>query len=144
MEGGGVTDGDGEFGFEVEAATLEEFLRLLRAREKGMDSRAGSRGLLRSAVFVARIREDRSSRYAFPKVTRLVVAAFAYGRDVVCCRRFVSNAVELPEMMGKLEERQRSVHEELRVEIGRGLEEANLGVPLYEGTLRRVAGPDGD
>lgn len=133
-----MDDSAGGPGFEVEAATLEEFLHLLKEREEGDSTPAGAQCLLRRAVFVARIQETWSSRYEFPKVTRYAIAAFAYGWAVVCHRRLASSAVELPEMTNALEERQWAVHEGLRAEVERGLEEADLGVPLYEGSLSRA------
>jgi hypothetical protein len=131
--------------FEIEAATVEEFLRLLKERE-GRVPPEGSRGPLRRAVFLTRILDQRSSRFGYPLVTRHVVAAFVYGRDTVCCRTITSNAVELPELASKTEERQRAVYEEMRAEIVRGLEESDLAgeVPLYEGCLRRASEPGGE
>jgi hypothetical protein len=126
-------------GFDLEAATLEEFLKLLKRREEGeVPDREDPDGL-RRAVFVARLREARGSRYPFPKVVRRVVAAFAHGADVVCLRRTTSSAVEPPETAGVTEERQRAVYDELRAGIERGLEEAGLAheVPVYEGFLCR-------
>lgn len=124
----------GEFDLDLEVATVEEFLWLLRERTE--DSRGGP---LQRAVFVARLRESRGSRYPFPKVTRRVVAAFARRGGVVCLSSTTSNSVELPEMARAAEERQRAVHEEVLSEIRRGLEEAGLAneVPIYEGFLRR-------
>jgi len=63
---------------EIEAATVEDFLRLLKERE-GRAAPEGSRSLLRRAVFLARILDQRSSRFGYPLVTRHVVAAFVYG-----------------------------------------------------------------
>jgi hypothetical protein len=91
-----VDDNAGGPGFEVEAATVEEFLRLLKERERGESFVGEPEAPLRRAVFVARIGEARSSRYGFPKVIRYVVAAFAYGWDIVCHRRLTSSAVEMP------------------------------------------------
>jgi hypothetical protein len=130
-----MMDGDSGFGIEVEAATVEEFLRLLREREEAGSNPAKARGAFREAVFVAGVRETRSSRYAFPKVVRYVIAAFAYGRGVACHRRLTSSAVEMPEMTRTLEGRQREACDQLRAEVERGLEEAGLRVPLYEGSL---------
>lgn len=124
-------------GFEIETATVEEFLRLLKEREEGKDYRRGSRSSLRRAVFVARMVDQRSSRYGFLLVTRYVVAAFAYGRDLVSYRRITSNAVELPETAIRTEERQRETYEEVVAEVERGLDEADVRVPIYEGRLRR-------
>jgi len=107
----------------------------LREREETDGYPSEARGAHREAVFVAGVRETRSSRYAFPKVVRYAIAAFAYGRGVACHRRLTSSAVELPEMTGTLEGRQREACDELRSEVERGLEEASLRVPLYEGSL---------
>jgi hypothetical protein len=130
-----VTDNEPGPGFEVEAATVEEFLQLLREREEVGSDPVGTRGALREAVFVAGVRETRGSRYGFPKVIRYAIAAFAYGRGVACHRRLTSSAVELPEVTRTLEERQQEACDELRAEVKRGLEEASLRVPLCEGSL---------
>jgi hypothetical protein len=130
-----VTDNEPGPGFEVEAATVEEFLQLLREREEAGSDPAGTRDALGEAVFVAGIRDTRSSRYGFPKVVRYAIAAFSYGQGVACHRRLTSSAVELPEMTRTLEGRQREACDELRAEVERGLEEASLRVPLYEGSL---------
>jgi hypothetical protein len=61
--GGIVTEHEPASGFEIEAATVEEFLRLLKEREEDEAYRRGSRSPLRRAVFVARIIDQRSSRY---------------------------------------------------------------------------------
>jgi hypothetical protein len=136
---------DSSLGFEIEAATVEEFLRLLRERESRATA-GGSSSPLRRAVFLARILDQRSSRFGYPLVTRRVVAAFAYGRGTVCCQRITSNAVELPELASRTEERQRAACEEMRAEIERGLEEFDLlgDVPFYEGCLRRAGFPGGE
>lgn len=140
--GGSVTEHGSGSGFEIEAATVEEFLWLLKEREEDQAASGVRRSPLRRAVFIARMLERRASRFGYPKITRHVVAAFAHGGDVVCCRRTTSNAVELPEIASSTEERQRAVYDEMRSEIGRSIEEANLDVPLYEGYLRRSAEPE--
>jgi hypothetical protein len=133
-----LTDDPGP-GFQVEAANVEEFLRLLKEREESESAPAGHHGSPRRAVFVARMLDRRSSRFGYPSVTRYVVAAFAHGGDVVCLRRTSSHAVELPELARTTEERQRAAYDELRAEIERGMEDADMEVPLYVGHLRRSA-----
>jgi hypothetical protein len=140
--GGIVTEHGPAPGFEIEAATVEEFLRLLKEREEDEAYRRGSRSPLRRAVFVARMFDQRRSRYGLPLVTRYVVAAFAYGRDLVSYRRTTSNAVELPETAVRTEARQRETYEEVVAEIERGLDEEDVRVPIYEGRLRRPANID--
>lgn len=122
--------------FEVEAASVEEFLRLLTGRERAEAPSQDSRSVARGAVFVALLQDVTSGRYAFPKVTRRVVAAFAYGPDIVFYRRTTSSAVELPEVSRELVAMQRAACEQLRAEVERGIDEANLGVPVHEGHLR--------
>ena len=125
--------------FEVEAVSVEEFLRLLKKREVAETPR---RSPARQAVFVAQLWDTRrSNRYAFPKVTRHVVATFAYGTDIVSYKTTTSNAVELPEIATELAERQRETCEQVRSEIERRIAEANLGVPVHEGLLRRPTDP---
>jgi hypothetical protein len=127
--------------FGVEAATVEEFLRLLKEREEGEASLGGLRGAPRRAVFVAQMLDQRSSSYGYPSVRRYVVAAFAYGRDLVSYSRTTSSAVELPEIASRAAERQQEAYEEIRVDIERGLEGMGLDLPVYEGSLRRPAEP---
>jgi hypothetical protein len=131
-------------GFDLEAATVEEFLWLLKERERGESASEEPRSRLGRAVFILQLEEVRSSRYASPKVTRHVVAAFAYGPNLVCCRRTTSHAVELPRTVVRTEDRQRAVYEEMKAEVARGVEEANISVRLYEGCLRSSAEPGGN
>jgi hypothetical protein len=135
--GGIVTEHGPASDSEIEAATVEAFLRLLKEREEDEAYRRGSRSPIRRAVFVARMLDQRSSRYDFPLVTWYVVAAFAYGRDVVSYRRTTSNAVELPETTVRTEERQREAYEEVVAQIERGLDDEDIRLPIYEGRLRR-------
>ncbi len=127
--------------FGVEAATVEEFLRLLKEREEGEASLRGPRGAPRRAVFVAQMLDQRSSSYGYPSVRRYVVAAFAYGRDLVSYSRTTSSAVELPEIAARAAERQQEAYEAIRADIERGLEGMGLDLPVYEGSLRRPAEP---
>ena len=124
-----------EPGFEIEVASVEELLKLLRKREEEGGDQAGN-GATRKAVFIAQMMDRRPSNYGFPLITRYVVAAFAYGRDRVSYSRTTSNAVELPETVTKTEERQQAACEEMRQEIVCGLEELDLHTPIHEGFLR--------
>lgn len=133
-----MTDRPGS-AFEVEAASVEEFLRLLGGRESTEASRPGPRGTARRAVFVAQLLDRRGSGYRYPKVRRYVVAAFAYGPDIVSYERTTSNAVELPETAKQTRARQQQIYEETRAEIERGIEEVGLAVPVRDGYLRRPA-----
>src|SRR5215207_3968014 len=108
--------------FGIETATVEEFLRLLKEREEDETSPGEFRGETRKAVFVAQMLDQRSSNYGYPSVRRYVVAAFAYGQDLVSFSRTTSNAVELPEIVSRAAERQQEAYEEIRAEIERGLE----------------------
>jgi hypothetical protein len=129
---------DNEPGFEIEVASVEEFLRLLKKRDDERLDQNGY-GSTRKAVFIAQMMNHRPSNYVFPLVRRYVVAAFAYGRDLVSYTRTTSNAVELPETVGKIEDRQQAAYEEIRTEIERGLEELGLRLPVHEGFLRYPA-----
>ena len=122
--------------FGVEAATVEEFLRLLKEREEGETSLGGQRSATRRAVFVAQMLDQRSSSYGYPSVRRYVVAAFAYGRDLVSLSRTSSSAVELPEIASRAAKRQQEAYEEIKTEIERGLKGMGLDLPVYEGLLR--------
>lgn len=132
-----MTDKEFDSAFEVEAASVEEFVQLLKEREEEEAPAREPRGATRRAVFVAQMLDQRGSSYGYPVVHRFVVAAFAYGRDAVSYRRTTSNAVELPEIAGRTEERQQAAYEEIRAEIERGLREVGLDLPVYEGFLRR-------
>ena len=127
--------------FEIEAASGEEFLRLLTGRERAEVPSQNPRSVARAAVFVTPLQDVTGGRYAFPKVTRRVVAAFSYGPGIVSYGRTTSSVVELPEVSRELVERQREACEELRAEIERGVREANLAVPVHEGHLRRPNHP---
>lgn len=126
--------------FEVEAVSGEEFLRLLSGREDAKNPPGSPHGAARRAVFVAPLQDVTGGMYAFPKVTRRVVAAFAYGADMVSLTRTTSSAIELPEVARELADRQREACEQLRVEIERGIDDANLRVPVYEGRLPQPRG----
>ena len=127
--------------FRVEAATIEEFLRLLEKHEEAEEPSREPRGATRRAVFVAQLLDQRSSSYGYPAVRRSVVAAFAYGRDLVSYKRTTSSAVELPEIAKNTAERQQETYEEVRTEVVRGLERMGLDLPVYEGSLRHPAEP---
>jgi hypothetical protein len=127
-----------EPGFEIEVASVEEFLRLLKERDDERLDQDGY-GSTRKAVFVAQMMDHRPSNYVFPLIRRYVVAAFAYGTDRVSYTRTTSNAVELPETVAKIEDRQQAAYEEVRAEIERGMEDSNLNVPVHEGFLRHAA-----
>lgn len=127
--------------FGVEAATVEEFLRLLKEREEAEVPSREPRGATRRAVFVAQLLDRRSSGYGYPAVRRSVVAAFAYGRDLVSYKRTTSSAVELPEIARKTAERQQETYEEVRAQVERGLERMGLDLPVYEGSLQHPAQP---
>ena len=124
-----------EPGFEIEVASVEEFLKLLKAREEERGEQEET-GAMRKVVFVAQMMDRRPSSYGFPLIRRYVVAAFAYGRDRVSYTRTTSNAVELPETVTKTEDRQQDAYAEMRQEIEGGLEELDLHVPVHEGFLR--------
>ncbi len=127
---------------EVETASVEEFLRLLMEREEAGISPLKTRTAARKGIFIAQLLDQRSSNYGYPAVRRYVAAAFAYGRNLISYKRTTSSAVELPDMVGRIEERQQAAYEEIRAEIELGLEERRLDVPVYEGSLRHPAGAD--
>jgi hypothetical protein len=129
---------DTEPGFEVEVASVGEFLRQLKERNEQLPGRQGY-GASGRAIFVAQMMDRRPSNYGFPLVRRYVIAAFAYGRDRVSYTRTTSNAVELPETVGKIEDRQAEAYEEVRVEIECGLRDLDLEVPIHLGFLRHPA-----
>lgn len=123
---------------EVEVASVGEFLRLLKERNDEPPGRQGY-GASGKAIFVAKMMDRRPSNYGFPLIRRYVVVAFAHGRDRISYTRTTSNAVELPEMVARIEDRQQDVYEEVRAEIERGLEDSDLSVPVHEGFLHHAA-----
>lgn len=125
----------------MEAASVGEFLRLLTGRERAKAPSQDPRSVACAAVFVAPLQDVTGGRHAFPKVTRRVVAAFAVEPDIVSYRRTTSSAVELPEVSRELVARQRKACEQLRAEVERGIDDANLGVPVREGHLRHPNDP---
>jgi hypothetical protein len=139
QEGCTVTEGRPAPGFEIKTATIEEFLRLLHEREEEETSPGELRGATRRAVFVAQMLDQRSSSYGYPSVRRYIVAVFAHGCDLVTHSRTTSSAVELPEIAIRAAERQHEAYEEIKAEIERGLEGMGLDLPVYEGSLRRLA-----
>jgi hypothetical protein len=130
--------------FGIETATVEEFLRLLKEREEDETSPGELRSATRKAVFVAQMLDQRSTSYGYPSVRRYIVAAFAYGCDLVSYSRTTSSAVELPERASRTAKRQQEAYEEIRAEIEGGLERMGLALPLFEGYLRSSAEPGED
>lgn len=130
-------------GSEIEAASVDEFLRLLGERE-GRSTDLGTGGASGGAVFVARTVERYLSRHAHPLVVRRVVATFAHGRDRVSYAEIASGTVEPPEMEAKIENKQQEAHRRLRAEIARGLEIMRLDVPVREGRPRLPAEGGGE
>ena len=133
-----MTDRPGS-AFEVEAASVEEFLLLLGGRESAGASRRETRDADRRAVFIAQPIERSGSGFGYPKVRRYVVAAFAYGGDRISYRRTTSNAVQLPGTAEQSRDRQQRMHQETWAEFERGVQEAGLNVPIREGYLCRPA-----
>ncbi|MDX5895139.1 hypothetical protein [Rubrobacter radiotolerans] len=127
--------------YEVEVASLEEFIRFLGERESSAVSRDSNDGV-RSGVLIARLSEERTSRFGFPSVRRYVVASFIYGQDLVSYRRTTSSIVELPELVRGMEERQQGAYEQVRGDISRSLAERFPDVSIYEGNLRLLHIPE--
>lgn len=124
--------------FEVEVPSVGEFLRLLKEQDEELAGRQGY-GASGKAIFVTQMLDRRPSNYGFPLIRRYIVAAFAYGRGRVSYTRTTSNAVELPETVPEIKDRQQGAYEEVLTEIERGLEDSDLRVPVHEGFLRHVA-----
>lgn len=130
-----MKDDEAGSAYEVEVATVEELLRLLEERER--DDAQGRKlgGIVRNGIFVARLLDQRVSSYGFPSVRRYVVASFIYGRDLISYRRTTSGAVELPEMVGRLEERQQTAYEQIRTEVESSIAQNSIDIAIHEGTL---------
>lgn len=133
-------------GFEVEAASVEELLVLLDAREGAeatSDAEAGAaEGAVRRAVFVSQLLDNKGTSYGFPFVTRWVLAGFVYGADLVSHKRIVSHEMEMPGGPPDRErpaDRQAAAFDETRKAIRAHVAAKGWDVPVLEGFLRHAA-----
>ena len=125
--------------FEIEAGTLEQFLKLLKDREEEC-ALSGAEILTRRAVFVAPLKHARLSE-GIPLVTRRVRAAFAYGEDLVTLTLVTADGYEFPSPSGDVEKndaRQEEVLEKTRRRIEDGIGNLRLSVPVRVGWLRQA------
>ena len=120
-------------------SSVGELLRLLKERDEALSGRKGNRNS-GDALFVAQMVDRRPSNYVFEMVRRYVVAAFAYETHRVSYTRITSNAVELPEMVARIEVRQQEAYEDIRGEIGRRLKDSELRVAVRDGHPRHPSG----
>lgn len=97
--------------------------------------------LASKVVFFPRFLGTRPEALSPRGALRRILATFAYGPDIVSYKRTTSSAAELPEVSKDLVARRREACERLRVEVERGIGEANLGVPVREGHLRHPNDP---
>lgn len=132
-------------GFEVEAGSVEEFLRLLDEREAER-----KRGVLpsveplpRTAVYVAPLQDIRhgGNGMPWPSVRRYVLAGFAYGEDLVSYRVDVSSGMEFPDGpdRDKPRELHNRIYEDLKTRIGDwAVYQGHERVRVLDGYLHRV------
>jgi hypothetical protein len=82
--------------FELETSDLEEFLSLLERREDdAANAPPRDAPLLRRAVCVEALLDQTASRYGLPFRTRYVVAAFAYGEDLITFKSVTSHSAKM-------------------------------------------------
>lgn len=134
--------------FELEAASIEEFLDLLERRERDpvVAGNESTGPFVRRAVCVTRLFDRRPSDHAFPIITRYVAAAFAYGEDLVSYRITTSNGMEMPspaDDVEKMAKRQQETYEDVRSRVEQRIEELGISsrVPIVEGFLHHATDP---
>ncbi len=112
--------------YELEAAGLEEFLRLLQIRIK--EPQAFEESLSRRAVCVADMYDQSSTEIGVARVKRYVRAAFVYGDDLVSLQLVSSNGYEHPdpEQVSKLEEKQTQLLDRVRESVAATIDEQTL------------------
>lgn len=135
-------------GFEIEASTLEEFLRLLQERQAERDRGTiyEVEALPRRAVSIAQLHDQRGSNTGFPVIRRYVLVAFAYGEDLVSYELQTSHDLEFPhgpsEATEKPCERHDEAYEETKVRVRDWIASSSMTerVPILEGYLRHASG----
>jgi hypothetical protein len=112
--------------YELEAAGLEEFLRLLQIRIK--EPQASEESLPRRAVCVADMYNQSSTEIGVARVKRYVRAAFVYGDDLVSLQLVSSDGYEHPnpEEVCKLEEKQTRLLDKVRDSVTAEIEDSGL------------------
>lgn len=100
--------------FETSVSTLDELLNLLERREGDEKFQSTDQALTRRAVHVSARCRAVSTDYGVPSVTRTVVAAFAYGEDLVSFTRTTSRGIEFPAPATDAKEARRAQEEALR------------------------------
>jgi hypothetical protein len=135
--------------FELETSSLEEFLSLLERREKdAANAPPRDAPLLRRAVCVEALLDQVTSRYGLPFRTRYVVAAFAYGEDLITFKSVSSRSAEMgppADDERELAAAQRRRYAEVLGAIRERLGEMSASdhIPLVEGILRHSSGSGG-
>lgn len=112
--------------YELEAAGLEEFLRLLQIRNK--EPQASEESLPRRAVCVADMYDQSSTEIGVARVKRYVRAAFVYGDDLVSLQLVSSDGYEHPnpEEVRKLEQLQTRLLDKVRDSVAAAIEDSGL------------------
>ncbi len=135
--------------FELETSNVEEFLSLLERRENdAANAPPRVTPLLRRAVCVEALLDQTASQHGLPFRTRYVVAAFAYGEDLVTFKSVTSRSAEMAppadderELAAAQWRRYAEVLGAIRERLGEM--GASSRVPLVEGTLRHSGGKGG-
>ena len=131
---------------QLEVGTIEEFIGLLERRERdAANAPADDAPLLRRAVCLDIRYDQRDGGHGIPHRTRYVLAAFAYGPDLVTLRTVTSRSLEMSPPAGdeqKLADVQKERFEEVRraVEALTGRMSLSEKAPVIEGRLGPAAG----
>ena len=129
--------------YELEAAGLEEFLRLLQIRIK--ESQASEESLPRRAVCVADMYDQSSTEIGVARVKRYVRAAFVYGDDLVSLQLVSSDGYEHPnpEEVCKLEEQQTRLLVKVRESVTAAIDDQGMSsqVPVIKAFIHPAKDP---
>ncbi len=114
--------------YELGAAGLDEFLRLLEARLS--EPKASEESLPRRAICLADMYGQSSTEIGVARIKRYVRAAFVYGEDLVSLQLVSSNGYEHPdsEQVRKLEEQQTRLLDNVRDSVNAATQEQGLTV----------------
>lgn len=117
--------------FELEAAGLDEFLRLLQIRVR--EPSAAEESLPRRAVCVADMYDQNLTQIGIARVKRYVRAAFVYGDDLVSLQLVSLQLVSShgyehpdPEQVRKLEEQQTRLLDNIRDSVTAAIDDQGM------------------
>ncbi len=129
--------------FELEAAGLDEFLRLLEIRVR--EPKASEDTLPRRAICVADMYDQGTTEIGIARVKRYVRAAFVYGDDLVSLQLVSSHGYEHldPDEVRKLEEKQTGLLAKVRDSVTAAIDEQGLGAefPIVKAFIHPAKDP---